>query len=367
VFVLTGSAVQLGAVALTGGVVSLVVTPVGGVAADRYPRRTIILLATFAGAVQAIVLALLVVTDVVEMWHVYALAATGAGTAAINLPARQAYVFDVSTEETLTNAIALNALAQNAARVIGPSLAGLLAATALAAPFIFVAVANLVGALATMRMDRAPRSAAAAVPSRRTLSPLPDLLASVRYLSGDTRLAGLLALIALPAILVYPYVALMPIFAEEVLGGGSATYGLLAAMVGVGSVIGLLILAFAGELPHQGRLMLIGLLTYLVLVLGFTQSEFLWLSLGLLVLGGVFNGSQLALNTTLFQRLVRVDMRGRGMAAWQLGRSVGPFGALPMGLAVTHFGVQRGSAIFVIACLGIVLLFAAFWRSGREL
>lgn len=366
VFVLTGSAVQLGAVAFVGGIVSLAITPFGGVMADRYPRRLIIVLATFAGAVQAALIALLVLSDLVVLWHVYAFTVLSAVTAAVNQPARQAYVFDVSTEETLTNAIAVNSIAQNAARVVGPSLAGLLAASSLAAPFIFVAITRIVGTLATMRMSHGARNEEAAT-TRGSQNAVREVVAGFRYLAGDRRLAGLLALTALPAVLVYPYVSFMPIFAEEVLGGGSTTYGLMAAMVGVGSVIGLSVIAFLGEPRHRGRLMLAGLLIYLVLVVGFTQSELLLLSLVLLVLAGVFNGSQLAFNTMLFQRIVRPDMRGRGMAAWQMGRSVSPFGALPMGLAISYLGVQWGSAVFVIACLAIVALFAVFWRSGREM
>jgi MFS family permease len=363
VFELTGSAIQLGAVAFIGGVVALGITPFGGVIADRYPRRAVIVVATFAGAVQSFAIALLVLTDLVELWHVYAFALASAVTMAINQPARQAYVFDVSTDETLTNAIAMNSIAQNAARVVGPSLAGLLAASSLAAPFIFVAVTRAVGTAATMRMSGGPHR----VVERSGQHPVREVVEGFRYLARDRRLAGLLALTALPAVLVYPYVSFMPIFAEEVLGGGSTTYGLLAAMVGVGSVIGLFVLAFAGEVPHRGRYMLAGLLVYLVLVVGFTQSEQLALSLALLVLAGVFNGTQLALNTTLFQRVVRHDMRGRGMAAWQMGRSVSPFGAFPMGVVISYMGVQSGSAVFVLACLAIVALFAIFWRSGREL
>ena len=140
VFLLTDSAVQLGAVAFAGGILSLFLTPFAGVIADRYSRRMIILIATIAGALQSTMLAVLVLTDTVEVWHAYVFAILTAATQAMNNPARQAYVNDVSSPETLPNAIALASIAQNASRIVGPPLAGLIAGWNVGAAFAFVAV-----------------------------------------------------------------------------------------------------------------------------------------------------------------------------------------------------------------------------------
>jgi MFS family permease len=362
VYVLTGSAAQLGSVAFAGGILSLLLTPFGGILADRYPRRTVIVVATMAGAAQSFVIAALVLTGAVQVWHVYAFALISALTNAVNQPARQAYVYDVSTEHTLANAIAVNSLAQNAARVAGPPLAGALVAASLGAGFVFVAVMQAAATFATMLMSGDTRQV-----RLRGRNPLEELFEGFRYLASDSRLRGLLVLNALPAMLVYPYVSFMPIFASKVLHGGSFDYGLLVAMVGVGSAIGLLLLAFLGDPPRKGVLMLGGFIVYLVLVTTFTQSRLLVLSLGILGVAGVFHGFALALNTTLFQLVVRGDMRGRGMAVWQMAFGLMPLGALPMGLAITRFGAQTGVVIFTVPCLAAFLVIAASWGALRRL
>ncbi|MEX2228356.1 MAG: MFS transporter [Dehalococcoidia bacterium] len=362
VFLLTGSAAQLGAVAFAGGMLSLVLTPFGGTLADRYPRRTIIVIATAVGAAQSVVIAVLVFTDVVRVWHVYAFALISSLTAAANQPARQAYVYDASSPETLANAIAVNSIAQNVARIAGPPLAGALAAASVGAGFAFVALMHSLATLATLRMSRTPRLARG--PARNPLREIGD---GFRYLAADGRLRGLLALNALPALLVYPYISFLPVFASRVLGGGSFAYGLLVASIGAGSTVGLLLLAFLGDFRRKGLAMLGGFLAYFVLVIGFTQSPLLLLSIGALTVAGLFHGFALALDTTLFQLVVRDDMRGRGMAVWQMSFGLMPLGALPMGLAIARWGPQLGTAPFMLACTLAVTGIAVRSRALRAL
>jgi predicted MFS family arabinose efflux permease len=197
-------------------------------------------------------------------------------------------------------------------------------------------------------------------------NPLRELSAGFRYLASDSRLRGLLALNALPGLLVYPYVSFMPIFASRALHAGSFEYGVLVAGVGAGSMVGLLLLAFLGDFRRKGASMLGGFTVYLLLVTAFTQSHVLAVALGLLVLAGVFHGFALALDTTLFQLLVRSDMRGRGMAVWQMAFGIMPLGALPMGFAISRFGPQV-MGVFTGSCLVCFLLIAALWHPLRRM
>jgi MFS family permease len=361
-FVLTGSAAQLGAVAFAGGILSLLLTPVGGILADRYSRRMIMLLATFAGALQSIAIAVLVITGVVQVWHVYVFAIASALTMAINNPARQAYVFDISSEETLGNAVAMNSVAQNVSRIAGPPLAGVLAAISISAPFLFVAVMRIVASGATALMGEG-----SGLRVRSGRKPLADLAEGFAYLFRERQLLGLMVLNFLPALLVYPYVSFMPIFASRVLHAGSFGYGLLVATIGLGSVVGLFLLAYLGDVRRRGLFMLIGFTGYMGLVTAFTQSHVLVLSLLALTSAGVFFGFATALNTTVFLLLVREDMRGRGMAAWQMAGGVSPLGALPMGLAITRFGPQIGAGVFTGTCFVLFVLITLFWRTVREI
>jgi MFS family permease len=352
VFVITGSAVQLGAVAFAGGILSLVVTPFAGVLADRYSRRLIILVITVFGALQSAVLAVLVIMDMAALWHAYLFAILTALGQALNMPARQAYVNDVSSPETLPNAIALNSIAQNASRIVGPPLAGLIAGWSLGAAFIFVAAVRGIASVLTIMMGAREQGR-----DESPANPLRLIWRGFAYLAGEANLRQLLLVNAIVALFIYPYVSFMPVFAERVFGGGSTAYGLLVSMIAVGSIIGLLALAWLPRLRRRGLLMLVGFLGYAVFLIAFTQAPVLALGMLAVALAGLFFGVASALNNTLFQILVRNDMRGRGMASLQVAGGLSPLGALSMGFMIEAIGIRPGVAIHIgIALVGIVVL-----------
>jgi MFS family permease len=357
VWLLTGSAVQMGAVTFVGGLGALVVTPFAGVLADRYSRRAVMLWSTFFGAAQAGVLAVLVFTDLVQVWHAYVFAIFTTLTQSINQPARQAYVFDVSTPETFSNAVALNSIAQNLARIVGPPIAGLIAVWNIGAAFAFVCGIRAFATFATWLLSERPQEKV--VGSR---SPMRQVLDGFAYLLSEPRLRLLLALNALPAIFIYPYMNFMPIFAEEIFNEERA-YGFLVAMIAVGSIIGLAVMAWVGEFRRKSQVMLACFLVYGVLVILFTRQELLFVALGVLVVAGMFHGVALALNNVVFQSELRADMRGRGMAAWQIGFALMPLGGLPMGLLIAQFGVQNGVAISQAICFAFFVWITVFGRS----
>jgi len=363
VYVLTGSAVQLGAVSFAAGMVGLFITPFAGLLADRYPRRTILWTSSGFGAATAAVIAVLVITDLVEVWHAYAFALISGVTMSINQPARQAAVFDTSTDETLQNAVAMSSLAQNLSRIVGPTAFGLIAVWSLGASFALITVMR--GLAAVMVLWLGGRSRVAQASSGR--NPLVDIWRGFAYIGTSARLGGLMVVNVLPALIVYPYLVFLPVFSREVFGSESDVYGYLLAMMGVGSTIGLLALAGLPDMRRRGLWMMLGFLLYLVFVAAFTQSEILWLSMALLIAGGTVHGLALALNTLLFQIELPSDMRGRGMAAWQMGFALMPLGALPMGVAVDRLGVQDGVAAFVLTCLAAFVLIAVVWRPLRRM
>ncbi|MCK9487105.1 MAG: MFS transporter [Dehalococcoidia bacterium] len=362
VFLLTGSAVQLGAVSFFGGIISLILTPYAGVLADRYSRRMIILIATVLGAVQAAGLAVLVLADVVEVWHAYVFAVFAAVTQAMNQPARQAYVNDVSTPETLPNAIALNSIAQNASRIVGPPLAGLIAGWNVGAAFVFVAVIRVIASGLTMMLSARPQAATAG-----RGNPLRLIAGGFDYLFREGNLRLLLVVNALTALFVYPYVSFMPVFAEEVFRGGSSTYGILVSMIAVGSIIGLFGLAWLPNLRRRGLLMLVGFVGYTALLIVFTQAPVLIVAMISLAVAGLFFGVASALNNTLFQVIVRNDMRGRGMAVLQLAGGLSPIGALSMGFLIEAIGIRLGVALHIAVAFAGLVLVLVFGKAIRRL
>jgi MFS family permease len=363
VYVLTGSATQLGGVSFAAGIMTLGLTPFAGVLADRVARRTVLWTSSMFGAAIALVVAVLVATDLIEVWHAYAFALLTGVSQAINQPARQAAVYDTSTPDTLQNAVAMNSLAMNLARIVGPAIAGGIAVWSLTAAFLLIGGMRVAAALATMLLTYKPATARAGA----ARNPVADVLDGFRYLFSDARLAGLWFVNALPSLIVYPYVALLPIFVDEVFQTDSWGYGVILTMVGIGSAIGLMILAVFSDLRRRGFLMMGGFLGYLLAVLAFTQTNELYVALPLLICGGVMHGFALALNTFVFQLSLRDDMRGRGMGAWQLGFSLMPLGALPIGILVDQIGPQRGVAIPVSVCFAVFLGITLFWRPLRTI
>lgn len=361
VFVLTDSVSQLAQIAFLGGILSLVLGPAGGIISDRYPRRNLIVVVTLADTLQAAAIAVLVLTGLVQVWHVYVFAMLSALTMSMNQPALQAYVADIMEPETLPNAIAMNSIAQNMSRIAGPSLAGALTVASVGAPFLFVAAMRGLACVNTMMMRAQP-----AIERAGRRHPFREVIDGFDYVLREPQLRVLLLINALPALLVYPYISFMPIFADRVLHEGAAAYGLLVSILGVGSVVGLIALALLGDVPRRGMLMLGAFIAYAALVVAFAQSRELWQALAALTTAGVFHGFALAMNNTLFQTVIRPEMRGRGMAAWQMCFGLVPIGALAMGAAINQAGIRSSYGAFFGACFAGFVLIAVLNRAIRR-
>ena len=364
IFQLTDSPTQLGVIAAFRGGIGVVVAPFGGVLADRYPRRIIIVWATIFGAVIAGVLATMVVLELVQVWHVYVFALSGGILQSINQPARQAFVYDVSTDETLPNAVAMNSVVQNLSRVAGPPLAGaMIGFLGIASPFIFIVVAQLIATVLTLAISRKTRQ----VRVRGGSSAFRQIGEGFRYTWKDHRILGLVVVSAIPSLLVYPYIPFLLVIAEDVLGQGATGFGLLASMLGWGSIVGLMLLAAFGPRLTTGKVMLFCFTVYAALLIAFAWSTVFVLSLGILAIAGIFHSIGMALNNTLIQLAVQNELRGRVMAVWQMSHGLQPLGSLPMGLLVATAGPQIGIGSFMIAATVIFMLFAATWGSVRRM
>ena len=359
----TGSAAQLGLLAAFRGGIGVVVAPIGGILADRYPRRMIIVWSTAAGGLLAGVLAALILTDLIVVWHMYAIALLGGTLQSINQPARQAFVYDVTTDETLPNAVAMNSIAQNVARISGPVLAGAMVGfIGIAAPFIFIVIVQSIAMVLTLMISRSTRQQ----PISRGQSALKQTIEGFKYSWEDRPILGLILVSAIPSLLVYPYIPFMAVVSEE-LGQGEFGFGLLTSMMGWGSIVGLMLLAVMGDRPDKGRIMLGGFLIYTSLLIVFAFSSVFVLSLAILAIAGVFHSIAMALNNTLIQLTVKNEMRGRVMAVWQMSHGLQPLGSLPMGLLVGAYGAQIGIGSFMIAATAIFAIFAVFWGSVRRM
>jgi predicted MFS family arabinose efflux permease len=354
---LTHSPFQLGLVAFIYGIAALVVSPVAGVAADRLDRRLL------AGATQlfeaglALTIGLLVAFDQIAMWQLYLTAAVGGTVFSLNMPARQVLVYDVVGPDNLTNAIALNSVVANVARLAGPSLGGgAIAAAGIAPTFYIEAAFFLLATVATLML----RPTTVALPERVPL--WQGVREGFTYVQRDPVILRLVLLNAIPSVLIYPYVGLLPIFAADVLHTGSTGYGLLLTAVGFGSIPGGLIVAGMSNTANKGRVMGVAAVLYMGMVAAFAASEFYGLSFAILIVAGVGWSMMAILNQTLLQLQLTDDaLRGRVLAFYSMSNGLTPFGSLAMGTTADRFGVQPAVALFAItaAALAAALSFGS--------
>jgi predicted MFS family arabinose efflux permease len=354
-------AAQLALVNFVMGIGRLVSGPFIGVALDRWHRRSILIVSTVLSAAQAVILAALVIGGMAAVWIVFVFALIEALLSTTNQNARQAFVYDVTGPETLTDAIAVNSMLQNVTRITGPTLAGaLIGVWGTAAPFLLIAVTMGAGVVLTLPISKQTRQGA-----RLTGNPMSNLRDGLVYVARDNRLLGLTFVMGMTAMLVYPYLAFLPVFADEVLDSGSGGYGTLAAAAGIGSLLGLFGLAILRRIEHRALALMLGLLFYFACLLVFTQSTNLWLSAALLALGGMPHAIAQTMLQTLTQLLPVNEMRGRVTGVVQTAFALYPLGALPMGLAVERWGAPNTTLAFFSLATLLLIGTLVFWRSLR--
>ncbi|HEU4759151.1 MAG TPA: MFS transporter [Dehalococcoidia bacterium] len=345
---LTHSPFQLGLLGFIRGFSQLLMSPVAGLMADRLDRRRLAALTQVVPALVALGIGLLVTMDRVSVWHLYVLVAVAGAAGAVNIPTRQVLVYDVVGSEYLTNAIGLNAVVSNLARIAAPAVGGLIIGTvgidaAFYGQVVFFALAT--GATLALR----PLTHVEAV---RT--PLwQGLRDGVGYVRGDRTVLRLVLLNVVPNVLIYPYVALMPVFAADVLHVGSWGYGVLLTGVGFGSIPGGLLVASMTRSAWKGRTMGAAAVLYMSMVALFAASSWFPLSFAILMVGGVGWSMMVTLNQTLLQLNLSDAYRGRVLSLYTMAGGLTPFGNLAMGAAASRFGVQEAVVAFALVALAL--------------
>lgn len=352
---LSGSAAVLGLVAFSGQIPTFLLASWGGAAADRFPRRSILLATQSASMVLALTLAALTLSGSVAVPHILALAALLGMVNAFDIPARQALVVELVGREDLVNAIALNSSLFNGTRVIGPAIAGVLVARVGEGWCFLINGASYVAVLAGLAAIRA-RPAAAPRPEGSTLARIAD---GFRYAAGARPVRALLLLLGVVSLTGVPYAVLMPIFADRVLGGGAAALGILMGASGAGALAGALTLASRRGIAGLGRWVAISAAGFGSALLLFSLSRALWLSAALLIPVGFFMINQMASSNTLIQSLVPDRYRGRVMALYtMMFMGMAPFGALAAGAAAERWGAPVAVATGGLAAVMAALVFA---------
>jgi MFS family permease len=366
---LTGSPFHLGLVTALQFTPILLLSPIGGALSDRFPKRRIILLTQAAMMGQAFVLAGLVRSGQVRYWHVAALAAIYGLGRAIDIPARQAFITDLVGKPDLPNAVALNSLVFNGARIVGPAVAGLLIARFGVAPAFFLNGWSFVAVLAALLATRTPGTPD---PAGR-LGIREGVGAGLAYAARTPPVAFTLSLLVVVSTLVLNFNVLVPLVAKDVLNEGAHGFGLLMSSLGAGAVAA----AIALTLLRRGRPPLwslpasaavLGAGTAALALVGHFGST----AVLLVLLGGCQILFSTGCNTTL--QLGTPDaLRGRVMGLYALANAgMTPFGSLLVGTVAEHLGVRAacalggGSGLLAVAALALIGRRAGVaWTSGR--
>ncbi len=347
VYRLTLSAWWLGATGFCQYLPVFLLASLGGLAADRYSRHRLVILTQTLSLFQALTLALLTLTGHVEVWHVLAMALVLGAINAFDMPGRQSLVVQLTGKEDLLNAIALNSAIFNAARVVGPAVAGVLVA-GLGEGFCFLL--NAVSFLAVLAGLLAMRVPPFVPPPVR--SPWAHLVDGFRYAQRTRLLRTLLGLVAIVTVSSMPALVLMPFFADAIFHRGSRGLGFLMGAMGIGAVVGTLVLAKRPRATGLAEVIFVSALGVGLGYVLFALSPSFYLSLAVIPVVGF---SAMRHNTsvnTVIQVSIPDEYRGRIMALYaMMVVGVGPFGSLAAGALADRFGARATVMLGGLLCL----------------
>jgi MFS family permease len=358
---LTDSAFWVGMIAFIVGIPALFLSPFGGLYADRFDRRKLMLFGHGISALLIFLLAALTSTGVIAIWHIAAISVLLGTVWALTDPASMAIIPSLVTPDDLMNATAMNSLSWQLSRFIGPAIAGvLMGLVAIGGTFYGAGIASVVGFLLLSRM-RSPST----VTTRRT-SIGKDIKEGLSYIKSNKVALMLILLMVVVSLFALPYVWLMPVFARDVLGVGEAGYSQLMMAVGVGGLGGAITAAKLGDFKRKGWLLIGSALAFTVTLILFAMSRSFPLSLVLSVIIGGGNGLFGAVTAALLLSIIPDQFRGRVMGLFLISWQLPSIGSLMLGAATDWVGlpvaVIAGALICTVFILGAVLRLPALRR-----
>ncbi len=359
-FKLTDSAFALGMVNLAVAIPMLLISPFGGVVADRVEKRKLILVGQAFLIVSELFILSMLITEQLELWHLLATVFLMGVIFPFIMPARQAIVVNIVGRDGLGNAMALQMGGMNAARVAGPVFAGFLLS------FIGVqwtyGLALILYFTALAAMSRV--SPSYPDPDREPKSVMGDLTDGFRYVWSDKPVRALMALSIVPILLAMPFQTLLVVFAEDVWDVGSTGLGILQAAAGFGGILGSVFVAWRGDSKRRVRIMLSTLLAFGGTLFLFAISPWFLLALPLVLISDVFASIFTTVNSTAIQLLIPDAVRGRVMSLMMMTFGLTPLGTVPVSAAAQAWGAP----VAVAGASALMLVLAgAFFLLSRSL
>ena len=347
VYQLTGSKILLGTVTACGTLPMLLLSLWGGSVADRHPKRTILYYTQTGMMLTAFVFAALVAGGHIQTWQILLLAALGGVAMAFDLPARQSFMVEMTSQEDLMNAVSLNSSIVNGARVVGPAVAGILMASAGITWCFFLNGVSFIAVIAGLFLMRLPKF----VPPLKPSSTGRHILEGFQYVAGHRQVRILLLLFSVVGVFGWSYLVLLPAYAADILHVGERRYGVLLGANGFGALLGALTVATFGRRVQPRRMILGGLWLFSAMLLLLAFARWYPLVLLCLVVGGWGMLLYFSTTNTLVQGSVSHAMRGRVMGIWALVfGGMMPVGGMESGLLSHAVGVPWAVAVGAVIC-----------------
>lgn len=373
---LTDSALQVGSIVAVRSFPQIGFGILAGAVADRYDKRLVLMASQVVTLLVHLIIGLLMVTNRVEIWHVYVTGVIAGAANAFIIPTRQSMVPRIIPREELVNAVALNTAANNLMRIGGASLAGLLlipfdfGEVYLVNAAIFVGVIWTTTQVRPMGQDAAPAAAPASAKTREDKSStlLSDLMEGFRYMRGNRGVLALIGAAMILFVLGQPYQQVfVPLLARDELHAGRSMVGLMLAVSGVGALMASITLASSGVVPRRGAVMLIALVLMGLSLVLLAYSEWLWLSMLAILVTGAMSVIYLALNNTLLLEQTPMELQGRVVSFLSLDRGLVSIGALIGGALAEAYGAPIGLAAMGVACSALAMAAFALAPSVRRM
>jgi MFS family permease len=361
---LSGSNAGLGGVFMAFGVPMLVATPLGGVAADRYSKRTILIITNAFLTLSALWIALAVSFDFVEYWMLLATSAIQATAFSFLVPSRMALTGEVVGRDLITNAIVLGQMSINSARVIGPAIAGVfIGITWIGTAGVYYFSALLGGAAMIASMSLPPGRPRA---DARTSTARSEFADSLRYVWKHRHVANLVIVSFVAVMIGFPFLAFLPRFTTEVLGAGSAGYGFLAASSAVGAVAVSIYIAGRGTGRIAWRIQAISGIAFGASLVVLAISPTYFTAVFAIVAVGAASAGFQAMNNSLVLALTELEFHGRVQSLMMLSFSGFGMAALPLGALADHIGLRETLALMGAAVVAAMIAFLVTTRHTRR-
>ena len=360
---LTCSSTSVASVLVARAIPMLILGLIGGVAADRFNRRRLLMVIQIWTMLMHVIMAALLLSGVVELWHVYVLAfALGAGMA-MNQPVRTSIIPNLVDKKDMFNAMSLNSIAINTTRLGGPALIALLiVATDVGWAYVWAAGAFAVVIWTTTKI--AIPDIASKLPKG---NPFSQLIEGFVYIGRHRAILALVLLGLGPLSIGFSHQVLLPQLVEQEYGSGIGLMGVLTSVGAVGGLTGGMFIASRREILYKGKLMLFAAVSYGFALLGFAGASYMWMAFPLIIWIGVSQTLFRAGNSVTLMELTPDRLRGRIISATLLDTALSPVAGIAAGIAADRWGVSYGYLLLSIGCLGIVALTVLIYPRIKDL